>query len=194
MRLSPPDRENKIRLHCATLARVIEAVRPAYLESAESQRALVETMIGAAIWYVPKPRNAWTGMISVAALRSFHPESGVIRPKVSEEHVYPRKVAAKQLLEETTLDEEKMLQTFVTRYALIHYITPDENKVVTRFQRTSVFTSPEEAYERAGIHFLTINQEDFRQIKKRDKELIETYLNKLIPPDSSTPPPHDLPA
>jgi hypothetical protein len=117
MKLSASDRDEKILLHCATLAKVVLAVRPAYVESAEAQRALIETMIGAAIWYTPKPLDAWTGMISEAALRSFHPASDVVRPRVSEEHVYPRKVAAKQLLEKANLNAEEMLRSFKTRYA-----------------------------------------------------------------------------
>ena len=194
MRLSPSDRDNKIRLHCATLAKVIGAVRPAYLEAADPQKALIETMIGAAIWYVPKPAHAWTGMISDAALKAFHPHSGVARPKISEEHMYPRKVAAKELLRQNTLDAEKMLQAFINSYALVHYITPDENKMVTRFQKTSVFKSPEEAYQLAGIHFVTIDRTDIRKIKKRDQAVIESYLGKTNEVASSTPPPLDSPA
>ena len=194
MRLSSSDRDEKIRLHCATLTKVIQAVRPTYIDAAGPQKALLETMIGAAIWYIPKPQHAWTGMISEAALRSFHPASGIPRPKVSEEHVYPRKVAAKQLLEEMNLTPDKMLQSFVTRYALVHYITPDENKAVTRFQRTSVFKSPDEAYQLAGIRFLPIKREDIRKIKSRDQNLIEDYLEQLNRPASSTQPLHDSPA
>ena len=179
MRTSRSDREMKIRLHCATLANVIEAIRPTYLDAAEPQKALLETMIGAAILYVPKPSHAWTGMISVAALKAFHPASGVARPKVSEEHMYPRKVAAKQLLAEAALDPNGMLEAFLTRYSLVHYITPDENKAVTRFQRTSVFRSSDEAYELAGIHFVSIKREDFPRIKKRDRFLIEAYQTGL---------------
>ena len=187
MRLSEAAREQKIRLHCATLAKVIESVRPAYLAAAEAQKALVETMIGAAIWYIPKPANAWTGQISVAVLRAFHPNSGVLRPRISEEHVYPRKAAAKQLLEADRLDGDSMLQAFMSRYALVHYITPDENKAVTRFQRTSVFKSPEEAYRLAGINFISIGLADLRKIKKRDGAEIESRLQEANHLSPSTP-------
>lgn len=110
-------------------------------------------------------------------------------PKISEEHMYPRKVAAKELLGHNTLDAEKMLQAFINSYALVHYITPDENKMVTRFQKTSVFKSPEEAYQLAGIHFVTIDRTDFRKIKRRDRAVIESYLGKTNEVASSTPPP-----
>lgn len=108
--------------------------------------------------------------------------------------MYPRKVAAKELLRQNTLDAEKMLQAFINSYALVHYITADENKMVTRFQKTSVFKSPEEAYQLAGIHFVTIDRTDIRKIKKRDQAVIESYLGKTNEVASSTPQPHDSPA
>lgn len=151
-------------------------------------------MIGAAIWYIPKPADAWTGQISIAVLKAFHPDSGVSRPRISEEHVYPRKVAAKQLLETDRLDGDSMLDAFTSRYAQVHYITPDENKVVTQFQRTSVFRSPEEAYRLAGISFISISVTDLRKIKKRDKAMIESLLQEANRLSPSTPPSLDSPA
>jgi len=172
------NRDLKLERHCAALAEVVIAVRPAYAKLETEQRALIETMIGAAIWYVPKPSDAWTGCMSVSALKLFHPDSGIEKPKFSEEHVYPRKVAAQLLLEDEKLTGERMAQLFREKYGKLHYTTSDENKLVKPFQRAGVFTSPEEAYSKAGIKFVQVSKDDLRSIKQRKREVIEKYLSQ----------------
>src|SRR5665647_2237670 len=98
------ERAERLEEQCAVVAALIVAMRPVYEAASARQRALLETIIGAGIWYIPKPSRAWTGRISVGALRTFHPESGMAKPRLSEEHVYPRKVAARLLLEDPLLD------------------------------------------------------------------------------------------
>jgi hypothetical protein len=169
------DREEKIRLHCSVLAEVILAIRPVYLRAAKPQQALLETMIGAAIWYIPKPVDAWTGKISKKALAELHPDSGSKKVRLSEEHVYPRKVAAKRLIQNNALTAKEMETIFREEYGRLHYITPEENKAAIRFQKSDVFTTPEEVYRQAGIDLLFIERSDLRAIKKRDKETIEKY-------------------
>lgn len=170
-------REEKISSHCDVLAETITSIRHVYRRAEKQQKAFIETMVGAAIWYIPKPRNAWTGFISLEALKSFHPNSNIAKPKFSEEHVYPRKVAARLLLEDEGLDGNKLLELFKNKFGRLHYITPDENKAVIRFQKDSVFTEPEDAYKSAGIVLLNVVASDLKPIKKRDAETIERYLN-----------------
>jgi hypothetical protein len=169
-------RDTKLKKHCDALADVIVSIRPVFAKVEPSQKALIETMIGAAIWYIPKPSNAWTGSISIVALKIFHPNSGVTKPKFSEERVYPRKVAARLLLEDEQLDGARMAQLFREKYGRLHYITPDEKKSVQKFQRANVFTTPEEAYSKAGIIFVQVAKEDLRLIKQRNQATIEKYL------------------
>ena len=155
-------------------------MRPVYEAASPRQRALLETIIGAGIWYIPKPSRAWTGRISVGALRTFHPESGVLRPRLSEEHVYPRKVAARLLLEDPSLDGPALANLFREKYGRVHLITSEENKAVQPFQRVGVFTSPDEAYVKAGIAFVEIPDEELRHIKRRHRETIDRYLNGYL--------------
>ena len=133
-------------------------------------------MIGAAIWYIPKPQDAWTGFISFAALKAFHPDSDVVKPKFSEEHVYPRKVAARILLTNEELNGKSMVSLFLEKYGKVHYITSDENKAAQPHQRVGVFTSPDNAYLKAGIELIPVMREDLNQIKKRDRSVIDKYL------------------
>ena len=167
----------KIRNHCGALADVITAVKSIHEKAEAPQKAFIETMIGAAIWYIPKPPNAWTGRISKAALKSFHSTSGIEKPRFSEEHIYPRKVAARLLIERKELNGPALFKLFTEKFGRLHYITPDENKAVIRFQKDAVFTEPETAYLQAGIDLVEVNAEDLRSIKKRDDATIERYTN-----------------
>ena len=164
-------REEKIRLHCEALAEVIVAIRPIYLRLQPAQQALLETMIGATIWYIPKPLDAWTGRISRKALEALHPDTNGGKNRLSEEHVYPRKVAAQMLLQDSNLTAQTMDRIFREEYGRLHYITPEENKAVIRFQRSDVFSTPQEAYLRAGIELIDVERSDLRAIKKRDSEV-----------------------
>ncbi len=172
------NRDLKLERHCSALAEVVVAIRPVYAKLEAEQKALIETMIGAAIWYIPKHSNAWTGCVSSLALKMFHPDSGVQNPKFSEEYVYPRKVAAKLLLEAQELTGARMALLFREKYGKLHYTTSDENKLVQPFQRAGVFISPEDAYLKAGIKFIEVLKEDLRLIKKRSRDVIGKYLAK----------------
>ena len=172
-------REKKLAKQCTVLADVIISIRPVYSRAAPIQKALIETMIGAAIWYIPRAPDAWTGYISLGALKVFHPDSGVERPKFSEEHVYPRKVAARLLLGDEALNGSGMAEIFLNKYGRLHYITPDENKSVQKHQRVAVFSTPDDAYNKAGITLIQVAKHDLRLIKKRDRDTIEHYVSNL---------------
>lgn len=163
------------------MASLIVAIRPVYAAATLNQRALLETIIGAGLWYVPKASNAWTGKMSLGALRAFHPDSGISSPKLSEEHVYPRKVAARQLLDDLSLTNETMTSLFQEKYGRVHLITSEENKAVQRHQRVGVFSTPDEAYLLAGITFAELSLEELRQVKKRDRDTIERCLKEYEP-------------
>jgi hypothetical protein len=66
---------------------------------------------------------------------------------------------------------------FTTKYGRLHYITPDENKAVIRFQKDVVFVEPESAYKYAGIQLINVAASDIKAIKKRDAETVGAYLN-----------------
>jgi hypothetical protein len=172
-------RDATLEEQCEVVAALIVAMRPVYQSASPGQRALLETIIGAAIWYIPKPPRAWTGRISAGALRTFHPSSGVERPRLSEEHVYPRKVAARLLLEDESLNGASLAELFREKYGRVHFITSEENKTVQPFQRAAVFTSPDDAYEKARITLLELSDDELRRVKRRDREAIERHLAAL---------------
>lgn len=163
------DREKRIDARCDALVRVLKAIRPIYLKFSKYEQGLIETMTGAAIWYIPKPLDAWTGMISFEALRSFHPDNPN-SPKLSEEHVFPRKMAGKKLLNDKSLTFKKLRKLFREKYGKLHYITPIENKMLVRFQKT--YASSNSAYEKTGIRLIKISRLQLEQIRRRNKKMI----------------------
>lgn len=178
-------REMKIAQRCAVLADIIVSIRGIYHDAEPAQQAFIETMIGAAIWYIPKPVNAWTGFISLGALQAHHPDSGIEKPKLSEEHVYPRKVAARILLADESLNHSEMNIAFNEKYGRFHYLTSAENKAVQPFQRVDVFSTPSNAYSSAGVELIKMDKGDLRNIRKRDRSRIENYIQSLgVQPDA----------
>ena len=99
-----------------------------------------------------------------------------MNPKLSEEHVYPRKVAARLLIENPALDGATLAKLFSEQFGRVHLITPEENKAVQQFQRANVFTSPDNAYAKAGITFIKLSDEELRSVKRRSLEMINAIL------------------
>ena len=48
----------RIRSRCRVLAKTILSIQDVYFKADIDQKAFIETMIGAAIWYIPKPIDA----------------------------------------------------------------------------------------------------------------------------------------
>ncbi len=128
------NQQAKLRERCELLADVVESVGSLYHSRTvtEDQRGYLETMIGAALWYLPVPKECWTRKISVEAIKVHHPASEVQEPKLTADHEYPRKIAAADLLtryasEHVNLKDE-LLPLYVNKYGRFNYITPHENR------------------------------------------------------------------
>jgi len=82
---------------CEILEKVILALSKIYNDpiTTDNQKALLETIIGAAIWYLPSSDELWSGMISSDALEEL--KLGKKIP-LTKEHKFPRKQAGRQLL------------------------------------------------------------------------------------------------
>lgn len=182
----------KLRERCATLAELIPRMAQVYRSDLNTANQLhfIETILGAAIWYLPSLKlQLWTGQISVQAVRGCHPGSGISTPKFTEDHVIPRKYAAQELLERDwsgVVDVAAALEKlYLDRYGQFHYVTPRENKILVDHQKKDVFVNPETAYKNAGVRLITISVEQLRRIRKRDIHLIEEIL---LPIDSAPSP------
>ena len=61
----------KIQDKAEVIARTVMSQQPFYksIDCNENHRQLLETMVGAAIWYLPQGKELWTGEISVEAIK-----------------------------------------------------------------------------------------------------------------------------
>jgi len=166
-----------IKSRCNVLANIINSIKEIYYSSDKNQKAFIQTIIGAAIWYIPKPKDCWTGMISKKLIKNFFSIDGK-KIKISEEHVIPRKYAAKELLEEKqVLTPEYVEEKYKKEYGILNYITSGENKKVIKYQKTSEYNKNylNEPYEKAEIYLIEINTIILKELKegkiKNDDEL-----------------------
>jgi hypothetical protein len=176
-------RQRRLQERCSILADVVRQVAPIYRlpKTTANQRQLIETMIGAAIWYLPEAEDLWTTQISVKALQSFHPDSGMASPKLTADHEYPRKVAATELLglKWEVIDDpaEELLRRYMGRYGRYNYITPNENRRLMKFQRAATFASVTKAYGAAGVILVSTTRADLAKVKLRDPVVIEALVS-----------------
>ncbi len=153
--------EKKAKERCEALAAMISGVKKAYSKINADQKSFIETTIGAAIWYLPKIEGWFSGYISKDALEK---NNG----KYSEEHIFPRKVSAKELLNEKSLDGKYVFESYKKRYCKICILTPEENKKAIKFQKENKFTRPEDVYAKLPVSFKEISEDEYKKLKKKD--------------------------
>ena len=110
-------RDEKLGQRCEILADVVKALRVLYPGATQTQKELLETIIGAAIWYLPECDGLFSGKMSAKALEECtrDPKQWA---KLTKEHFYPRKQAGADLLkdEETSWDRGLILDGFRTKW------------------------------------------------------------------------------
>ena len=142
--------EDKVVNKCSALFNLIIGVREFYKKSNDDNKRFIETTIGAAIWYLPKNKEIlFTGKISNEA---------ILKGEKSEDHLYPRKIAASELLNyqwEGEADPVKALaDLFMTKYGKYNYVSKLENKRLIKFQKSEVFETPQKSYDNANIELI----------------------------------------
>jgi hypothetical protein len=135
----------------------------------EGQKGLMETLIGAGIWYLPSSTELYSGYISKRALESLQNDPN--NTKLVEEHAFPRKVAGQFLY---SLDNEEFLTTdgsgleklYRDRFGKFNLVLKSENNKLKKFQKKGVFIDEETAYALAEIELAPFAAEEYLQFKK----------------------------
>lgn len=145
----------KLEEKCEALLKLVLGIQDFYKTTSSENKRLIETTIGAAIWYLPKSKlYLFTGKISKEAKK---------KNERSEDHLYPRKIAAKEILNLNWSEEVAPLKTitnlFLKKYGRYNYVSKKENKRLIQFQKSGVFISPEIAYQKAGIELVEFNKD-----------------------------------
>ncbi len=178
--------EENLREKCEVLLALVNSTQEIYNRNINvAQKNYLETAIGAAIWYLPKVDGLWDGCISYEALESFNSATKKTTKKLSEEHKFPRKFTARQLLSgewlgsEYTNDVKGLMKYYVDVAGKYTYVTPVQNKQMIKFQKADEFISPEKAYKAAKIKFVSgVSREEIGLIKKRHKKTIKNLFAK----------------
>jgi hypothetical protein len=149
-----------------------------------NQRQLLETMIGASIWYLPQSGDLWTGAISHEALSCLALSAKPKSVKLTKDHNYPRKVAAAELLALDWSKIENKPQEVADRYLRVYgkfnYVLPEENKKLVKYQKTHNFISSAQSYEDAGIKLHQLSSHILKAILAGDTEIAKMALSDDI--------------
>ncbi len=177
---------NKILDKAEVIARTVISQQSFYFsrDCNHNHQQLLETMVGAAIWYLPQGKELWTGNISINALKKLLESDNPQKITLTKDHHYPRKVAAAELfkLEWSTFSSpaEEVLKRYQDIYGRFNFVLPEENKRLVQYQKGHVFVSPEDSYRQAGIFLRKISQEQLNRIRKGDRKLAElAILNQI---------------
>lgn len=123
------------------------ALSPLYIsETDEYIKDQYETTIGANIFYQDSSKKLFSGFIS----------EGSIASDCVKEHKYPRKMAAKKLLENPPSSFEALKEVYYTDYGMYNLVTKSENMKLRPFQKKDTFVSPEDSYEKAAIRLVRL--------------------------------------
>lgn len=140
-----------------------------------AQRAFLETVIGAGIFYISSSKILFNGKISKAALEKVKNGDNV---KLVKEHAFPRKVAGRRLftddLKYIIAGEKTFKELFMEVYGRYNLVLQEENQRLKQFQKTDVFISEDEAYKSAGIVLVELKDEDY-ELKK-----LKSFQNKIV--------------
>jgi hypothetical protein len=155
------------------LNNLLDQIRDTYNETKEpNQRSYLEVVIGAAIFYLPSLNSHFNGFISVAALKGYL--KGERRVK---DHIYPRKLAARELLsKKLTLDE--LMERYHNHLATYMYITSSENSNLINYYETH--DNHDEAMKALGIEKFPANDQLKFQSHIELNKFIETINPKEV--------------
>lgn len=151
------------------MEKVIIALAPIYNQDGieEGQKALLETLVGAGIWYMPSGDELYDGGISKEALEKFK-STGKLSD-LTKEHRYPRKKAGKNLLSREYKDlisgEKSLKELYLENYGRYHYVVSGENKRLIKHQKAG--DDQKTAYSKAGIELLEMSIKEIKSIKSK---------------------------
>jgi hypothetical protein len=159
---------DKLRGRCEILEKLVISISETYLAETtdDDQKRFIETILGAAIWYLPHNNKYWTGKISENAKESLSKDC---KAKLTKEHQFPRKIAAKELLngnKQFDNNENCLLKLYEEKYAKYNLVTPQENRKISKNQRDKVFKNIEKAYEDTKIKLVEITENQFKSLRK----------------------------
>lgn len=156
------DNTTIIREKCEIIEKIIISIYDHYKLSTIHQQNLIETTIGASLFYISSKKAYWTGKISIKAKNDKS-------EKLTKDHQYPRKIAARELLnmaEALKNKETSVFELFEEKYAKFNYITTSENQKLKNFQKDKNFIDVDSSYKNAGVELVEITEIELKKYSK----------------------------
>jgi hypothetical protein len=135
----------------------------------EPQKALLETLIGAGIWYLPSSHHLFSGFISKEAYQAL--KADPFNTKLVQEHGFPRKKTGELLFspemkDVLSDDGQALAKLYTERFGRYNLVLKAENNKLKKFQKKGVFIDEATAYAMAGIELVPFSQDEFRIYKR----------------------------
>ena len=145
------------------LNNLLDNIRDLYHQTDEqNQLSYLQVVIGAAVFYLPSLNSHFNGFISIAALKGY-----LKGDKRVKDHIYPRKLAARELLSKK-LSVEELTDRYHSHLATYMYITSTENSDLINYYESH--ENHDEAMKQLGIvKFPTTEKEKFVSHKELNK-------------------------
>jgi hypothetical protein len=171
----------RLKERCGALAAMVRGVQPFYSNGTTTQKQLIETTLGASVFYLGGRKcDLWDGFISADALKAWK-DSGK-RP--SEEHTHPRRITGQKLLQlhQTELTDGNLEKLYLNEYGKFTFVTSNENRKLRPHQSEGVFTCAEDACKKAGIDRRDAKEIFKEQLGAEEITLPDLYsrLRKLV--------------
>ena len=140
-------KKNKVEYKFNVTFDLIQKLRPTCLESNDYEKAFIETILGATIFYLPTNKDSFSGMISENA-------SNIDKELRVKEHQYPRKISSKELFLNPPKSVEELKEMYYNKYGIWNLVTKDENNKLRKYQKNGIFKNPKQAYNDCGIKLI----------------------------------------
>ena len=126
------------------LYNIIYNLKEQWVNGCDYEKSCIETIIGAGIFYLPTNKATYSGLISEEALL-------IDKKNWVKEHEYPRKISAYMLISNPPKSIEELIDLYYTKYGIWNYVTKKENGILKKYQNSTNFITPKEAYELANV-------------------------------------------
>lgn len=139
----PPGEPIDLHPKLTALHAMTEALRGYYAQASAAEKSYLETVVGAAVFYLPQTVAHFSGYISLECLKgSLEDERRV------KDHIYPRKRAGRHLLT-TGYSPEELHVFYHGNLARFMYLTASENSKMVNYYET--YEEHDSALEALGI-------------------------------------------
>jgi len=124
--------ENHVDVHpkLKSIHALTEAIRPWYAQANEEEQSYLDTVLGAAVFYLPHSVAHFNGFISLACLQGCLEEKRKVK-----DHIFPRKRTGRRLLT-APITVEELQNLYHNELAQFMYLTPSENARMVNYYET----------------------------------------------------------